>query len=119
MCILSRRFRYLLLDYSSRVCRVSINRTSRRNVVAGHYIGILIGHDCIRRSIHSGYNPISILTSITLQGGDLVGLLMRSYHEGIKLASSKWYLEYKRRLYCSQKDLLPIIGPNSNYSIRF
>lgn len=54
-------------------------------------IGILVSHDCIRRrSIHPGHNPISILTSITLQGGDLVGLLMRSYHEGIKLASGMW-----------------------------
>jgi len=50
-------------------------------------IGIPIGRDCVRRSIHSGHNLISILTSITLQGDDLGGVLMQSYHDGIKPAS--------------------------------
>lgn len=84
------RLRYHLPDCFPCVVRFRLRHvaTKCRNITT---IGILVSHDCIRRrSIHPGHNPISILTSITLQGGDLVGLLMRSYHEGIKLASGMW-----------------------------
>jgi len=83
--------RYLLFDRLSHVCQVSINTLCDETLGSRtlHRYSDW-SHDCIWRSIHSGHNLISILTSITLQRGYLMRFLMRSYHKGMKLASSKW-----------------------------